>query len=355
MPKLNRYQICQLVGWSAYSVSGIILGGLFQKFVLSQAAATILHCFIGLWVSHWYRNYIRHHNWVKLPLKQLVAAVVTASVLLSLAWMLAALPPTLLIFKEARKAPTAYPIWGIAAVIWFNWSAVLFIWSLIYFGVHFFENFRLAEIERWKFEAAAKEAELRALKSQMSPHFIFNSLNSLRALVVEDPKSAQDAITKLANMLRYSLQSGQKETVSLQDEIRMVTDYLALEAIRFEERLVVRIEIAPETVACQVPPMAIQTLVENAVKHGISKRKEGGRLTLTSRLEGSQVHIQVTNDGQLETGSNGTGLGLHNTRERLALLFGEQGSLCIFNRTGTEVVVELTVPANLSESKGKRS
>jgi sensor histidine kinase YesM len=125
--------------------------------------------------------------------------------------------------------------------------------------------------------SSVKEAELRALKSQVNPHFIFNSLNSLRALIDEDPARARMAVTQLANLLRYSLQSGQLETVPFEDELDVVNDYLALEQVRHEERLRLRLDIAPEALQLPIPPMLLQTLVENAVKYGISPRPRVAR------------------------------------------------------------------------------
>jgi LytS/YehU family sensor histidine kinase len=134
---------------------------------------------------------------------------------------------------------------GIAFVTTFNWSATLLIWSLIYFGFHYVESTRKTEVEKWKLEVAVKEAELRALKSQMNPHFIFNCLNNIRGLIVEDPERAQTVVTQLASILRYSLQAGDTETVTLEEELQTVSDYLALEAVRLEERLQVKMDIDP--------------------------------------------------------------------------------------------------------------
>jgi LytS/YehU family sensor histidine kinase len=183
----------------------------------------------------------------------------------------------------------------------------------------------------------------------VNPHFIFNSLNSLRALIDEDPARARQSVTQLANLLRYSLQSGQQETVPFEDELRVVNDYLSLEQVRHEERLRVRLDIAPETLLLPVPPMLLQTLVENAVKYGISTRPEGGEIAIIARCEGGALRLTVTNPGEVATAATtaratSTGLGLHNAAERLRLLFGERATLQLWAETPSLVVAEAVLP-----------
>eukprot|EP01035_Chromulina_nebulosa_P015977 gene15977-21171_t len=141
------------------------------------------------------------------------------------------------------------------------------------------------------------------------------SADSLRALIDEDPARARQSVTQLANLLRYSLQSGQLETVPFEDELRVVNDYLALEQVRHEERLRLRLDIAPETLALPVPPMLLQTLVENAVKYGISTRPEGGEIAIIARCEGGALRLTVSNPGEVATATSksraaSTGVGL---------------------------------------------
>jgi LytS/YehU family sensor histidine kinase len=190
----------------------------------------------------------------------------------------------------------------------------------------------------------------------VNPHFLFNSLNSLRALIDEDAPRAREAVTRLANMLRYSLQSGQLETVPLEDELRIVADYLALEQIRHEDRLRVRWEIADEVSAgaVAVPPMLLQTLVENGVKYGVGTRREGGELRISARFEGATLRLQVTNPGDLgepvsaaaaRAGSS-TGVGLRNASERLKLLFGDRASLTLRSEPAGCVTADVVLPLN---------
>ena len=159
-------------------------------------------------------------------------------------------------------------------------------------------------------------------------------------------------MTQLANLLRYSLQSAQAETVAFEDELRVVNDYLALEQVRHEERLRVRLDIAPETLGLAVPPLLLQTLVENAVKYGISTRPEGGEVTVTARCADGQLELRVINPGALagpaelhrKSGQGSTGLGLHNAAERLRMVFGERARLRLRPDGAARVVAEVSIP-----------
>ena len=172
----------------------------------------------------------------------------------------------------------------------------------------------------------------------------------MKALLIdEDPPRARLAVTQLSNLLRYSLQSGQLETVAFEDELRVVNDYLALEQVRHEERLRVRMDIAPDTLALPIPPMLLQTLVENAVKYGISARPEGGEITIVARCVDGALSIQVTNPGSLVTPATparqaSTGVGLRNAADRLRLLFGERATLQLRSETPALVVAEALLP-----------
>ncbi len=233
----------------------------------------------------------------------------------------------------------------------FNGVWIFSLWSALYFVYHVFERLRRLQVEQFQLSASAKEAELRALKSQVNPHFLFNSLNSLRALIDEDAPRAREAVTRLANMLRYSLQSGQAETVPLEDEVRIVEDYLALEQIRHEDRLRVRWDVAEAARGLPVPPMLLQTLVENAVKYGISQRRGGGEIAIAAAIEDRRLVVRVSNPGDLappggaaaKAGSS-TGVGLRNASERLKLLFGDQARLSLRAAEAGLVTAEVVIP-----------
>jgi LytS/YehU family sensor histidine kinase len=232
--------------------------------------------------------------------------------------------------------------WEIASSDVVGLAILIGIWEALYFLICRYQRRQNA---RWKLEGDLTTAELRALKAQLNPHFLFNCLNGLRALIVEDPERAQHVVTRLASVLRYSLQSSSTPTVSLECELQTVDDYLELEAIRFEERLRVRRQIDPATLTTQVPPMVVQTLVENAVKYGVSKSPEPGEILIASSLTNEGVVITVANNGRIESASNSTGLGLANAMDRLRHLFGPTASVSLEQSSPEVVTATIRLPA----------
>jgi hypothetical protein len=225
------------------------------------------------------------------------------------------------------------------------------IWMLIYIVYHYVEKNRNDQLDRLKLESTVKELELKTIKSHINPHFIFNSLNSIRALVDENPKRARRAITELSNILRSSMQAEKSETVTLEKELDIVKDYLALEQMRFEERLKIEFDIDEDTLQQQVPPMMLQTLVENAIKHGISKQVMGGVVRIVAIFKDNVMQLQVQNTGQLSVNPNGNlelsegeGFGIKSTQDRLNLMYQGKAVFEIKNLDSAMVESKVTIP-----------
>jgi LytS/YehU family sensor histidine kinase len=208
------------------------------------------------------------------------------------------------------------------------------------------EKNRNRELDTFRLEALVKSLELKTIKSHINPHFIFNALNSIRALVDENPERARTAITELSNILRSSMRAEKQETVPLQQEINIVKDYLALEHMRFEERLKIDIEIDPDTLQQPIPPMMLQTLVENAIKHGISKQIHGGTIRITSLFKNDHHELTVQNSGKLNGGlnSNTEGFGIKSTQDRLNLLYNGKAQFEIQDINGNMVESRVIMP-----------
>jgi len=217
------------------------------------------------------------------------------------------------------------------------------LWLLIYMIWHYLERNRKDELDRLNLEKTVKDLELKTIKSHINPHFIFNSLNSIRALVEENPKRARTAITELSNILRSSLQVEKLETVPLQKELDIVKDYLALEQMRFEERLKVQLDIDEDTLGQPVPPMMLQTLVENAIKHGISRRINGGTIKIIARFTDKDFELIVQNSGTLESKMD-EGFGFKSTRDRLKFLCNGHAHFKVEEIEGTKVQSKIVMP-----------
>lgn len=236
--------------------------------------------------------------------------------------------------------------WGIL-ITWL----LISLWIAIYVLLHYIDRSRNDQLARLTLETTVKELELKTIKAHINPHFIFNSLNSIRALVDENPERARRAITELSNILRSSMHAEKLETVPLERELDIVKDYLALEQMRFEDRLKIEYHIDEDTLDQQVPPMMVQTLVENAIKHGISKLVNGGVVKIYSDFINSYYELRVQNTGQLnkEHLADNGGFGLKSTQDRLKLLFGPNASFSI-NETGNNMVeVKVQFPVKINE------
>ncbi|MES1262847.1 MAG: histidine kinase, partial [Peristeroidobacter soli] len=201
-------------------------------------------------------------------------------------------------------------------------------WIAAYLAIALQRQRYRTELQQAQLGEALRAAELRLLKSQLNPHFLFNALNGLRSLIADEPERARDAVTHLARTLRYTLASSDEDLVTLERELEMVDDYLALESMRLAERLVVERDIDPQARGTRVPSMLLQTLVENAIKHGIADLKAGGTLRISAKLEGRTLLLRVENPRPADPVHAGEpGVGLRNATERLRLLFGEAASL----------------------------
>jgi two-component system, LytTR family, sensor kinase len=240
------------------------------------------------------------------------------------------------VYKEIQKGRE---FWNIVITL-----ILVALWLLIYIVWHYIEKNRNDQFDKLKLESLVKELELKTIKSHINPHFIFNALNSIRALVDENPTRARTAITELSNILRSSMHAEKLETVPLHRELDIVNDYLALEQMRFEERLQVTYEIDEDTLDQPVPPMMLQTLVENAIKHGISKNVNGGTVKVISDFVGDHHELVVINSGQLNGYVNGNGFGVQSTQDRLNLLYQGKASFAIRNLGTDKVESKVIMP-----------
>jgi hypothetical protein len=209
-----------------------------------------------------------------------------------------------------------------------------------------FESARAEARRAAEMQALARDAELAALKQQLNPHFLFNSLNSISALTASSPGKAREMCVLLSGFLRATLGLSGKESIPLGDELALVRSYLAIEEVRFGDRLSVAEEIDPRAAACFVPPLLLQPLVENAVKHGVAPLLRGGIVTLRARRTDGTLVIDLTNPVGDEAGRvPGAGLGLTNVRRRLAARWGKDATLREERGEGT-FRIALSVPAD---------
>lgn len=329
--KSVAYWLCQLIGWGAYTAVGVFWAvkevGPSTRLFINYAIFFLV--VIGL--THFLRNQIRKRQWLNLPLLKSAPRMGAAAILTGLCSAFQVI---------GLDELTGGHLWsGIAVLsITLSLATACLVWTLFYVAIT--ETRHTLEMR-----VRLREAQLRALEAQVNPHFLFNSLNTIRGMIIEDPTIAQDMVTRLANILRYNLQREKSSTVPLEQEIEIVADYLAIESIRFDDRLTVRMEIQPAAAQAQVPSMLIQTLVENAVKHGIGGRTEGGEIVIRASIVKGALAMEVLNSGQLcAPNGRSTQIGLANVRERLRLLYGDHATLRLENRDTQNVAALVSIP-----------
>lgn len=348
--KISPYWLCQVAGWSAYCIVYSFFYFTIrlkpQPFFFEMLLCDAL---TGLIVTHLMRAMIKSLGLLRLNLSRqivyliftaLVFAFIYAFVSITLEEWFRAEPDNLKGYTTANKVLRAA----------YGTFLFLLIWNLIYFTYHYIVKNRTEKLDKMRLESLVKELQLKTIKAHINPHFIFNALNSIRALVDENPARARTAITELSNLLRSSMQAEKQETTPLERELNIVKDYLALEHIRFEDRLQVEYDIDEDTLDQPVPPMMLQTLVENAIKHGISKQVNGGLIRIISDFRADHHELIVQNTGKLNGSggqSNSDGFGLASTNNRLRLLFGSKASFEIKDINENTVEAKIIFPVHM--------
>lgn len=225
----------------------------------------------------------------------------------------------------------------------FAMGFLFFLWIVVYTIYKTTLQIKNNKMDRMEIENNLKDSQLNALKGQINPHFMFNSLNNIRGLILENPEKSREMITRLSEMLRYSLTKNEVTKIALEEEIEMVENFIEISKIQLEERLKFTSQIDEDTLKMQIPPMIIQMLVENAVKHGIAKLKDGGYISLKTKQENNDLNILVSNTGILTIEEDSTQLGIKNIEKRLHLIYGDKASFKL-QEIENEVVAKIIIP-----------
>lgn len=339
-PRPSPYAALQIAGWATYGLVGVAITAGFAPLTPRLAITLMFGAAAGGVGSHLLRETIRKGGWLARPVRSLVRRLVGAVLLAALA-----VEATVLLggiyLTGAYSWKTSTP--GVLLATSFNWMFTLALWVAIYVGVRSFLRWRDSEIRRLQLEVLARDAQLDALNAQIQPHFLFNALNVLRAMIPEDPALARDLVTELSELMRYALMAGRRERVPLAEELAVCESYLKIESARFEDRLRWTIRADDDVRRTLLPPMLLQMLVENAVKHGVAAELEGGEVTVSAETTDGVVRITVINPGRLG-GRGGTRIGLANAADRLRLLYHGRASLTLVEQAGG-VIAEVRLPA----------
>ena len=315
------YWLAQFIGWTAYC-------GLLTLSVYTNNPAHLDSIFFfnimviivsGIAVTHLQRFMFLKLGWLSYKLPRLIPRLLLSSFFFSIIIAIIDLSTD---YMSNINSIKEHPI-EISNIIVNVFSTLLLVlfWNAIYFTFHFFQQSRNQEVHNLELTASNRESELKNLRSQLNPHFLFNSLNSIRALITVEPEKAKVSITTLSNLLRQSLVLGRENLVALERELDLAKSYLELEKIRFEERLNIEWELTPGLELFQIPPFTLQMLVENAIKHGISNLKDGGVVRVKVMESEKEVVIEVKNSVNLAEIVD-LGVGIENIKQRLLLQYG---------------------------------
>jgi two-component system LytT family sensor kinase len=349
MPKNGSkyYWWCQIGGWGSLALVLVLNSSISEQNITNkQIGIMVITVLTGILVTHIFREVIKRSGWAfltvdkalpKFLIGMLITCIVSALIRISLADALG--------LASHRSAEFMARLLTVAA----DTGLMIIPWTLIYYFYHYVLISGRQQVDTLKLEALVKELELKTIKAHINPHFIFNALNSIRALIDENPPRARTAITELSNILRSSMQAEKLETVTFEKELNIVKDYLALEHIRFEDRLQVEYDIDEDTLDQPIPPMMLQTLVENAIKHGISRQVDGGKVRIVSDFKEDFHELVILNTGILNGNRDSDGFGLASTKNRLQLLFGQRANFDIRAVNENTVQARVLIPVHTSK------
>jgi len=333
MKTSKSYYFCQLVG-SLLFFSFISLSGISAK----KEEIDVIHEII-LFIKNLTICILATHFILRAYIKKYLANSQSSLKIYSIAIFLAALSAAIAsavyggAFGDSEKSYFSVDYLLSNTLI----NLVLFsVWSVFYLAL-------TSIVERVKLRKQLKDHELASLMNQINPHFLFNSLNTIRGMIYEDKDKSAELVTKLSTLFRYNLSTDTKAHTSLGAELGVCQHYLDIEDIRLGERLKVNIIVSPESKTAKIPTMGLLTLVENAIKHGIAHLQKGGTVTLNSKVENNILLITVSNPFRGDLVKSGTQVGLKNLQQRIGLIFGSKGSL---NQTSTDELftVSLVLP-----------
>lgn len=330
--KKRAYWLFQVGGWLLLFSIGLINRELDRDLITNA----LVYATFGILLSHLLRMSIILSKILETTNIKIIGVTIANSLLFGHLFFLLRFFYVLLVYNEQ-------PPYDLMEVL--NISFFFLVWQILYVGYSIIEKNRKEELNNLRLIALNNEIELRHLKAQINPHFMFNALNSVKALIDEDAAKAKEAVFLISNILRASLLSDKKELTTIQEELELIKNYLGIEKIRFENRLNVSYNVDEHLLSEKVPPFIIQLLVENAVKHGISRRIQPGEISISiSRLDGI-LEIKVENDiSQTSKPTDSTGTGLQNLKKRLHLLYGNKSKFEFF--INEKAVAKILIPNN---------
>jgi len=338
------YWICQIGGWGGLFalVAIAFLHDPFQRGHAIALANQGVFCVSGLVFTHTFRALYHLRNWKDLPgsafaprvaISCLTFGILETAVTHAVSFRFTGMP------LDVGRLVSGPMILGTIQN-----ALTLVAWTGLYLGYQYQRELQEERINRVLLDAELKEAQLQRLRSQINPHFLFNSLNTIRAIAGVDADLTREAITQLADLMRAALESSEERVVTFDEELRIVQAYLGLEQLRHRDRLRIEVSINQELLNAVVPPLICQTLVENALKHGAHASNQPGTVKYALTGDQKSVRFQVRNPGYLKAATLSSGMGLINAQRRLQLIYGRKAALSLRMINPGEVIAELVLP-----------
>lgn len=342
------FWVFQCIGWGFLTFGNIWL----KAFMVSEDKSQpvyflfegLVFIILGIGLTTFFRNYLKRINFIENQTRKNYLKVVAVFFAISFLFSSILLVLSTLLFASINEKPLDISILAIVSTT-INVSLFLFFWTLIYVAIKSVARMQRIKIDRLRLEASLKESQLNTLKGQLNPHFMFNSLNNIRGLMLEDVNKSREMLTRLSEMLRYSLNMNNVDAIQIAQELETVENYIALSKIQLENRLQYEQKVDASLLQIKIPPMILQMLVENAIKHGIATQKEGGKITVIVTDNNKEIILQVNNTGSLKTDSNSTKIGVDNIKKRLQLLYGEKATFAL-DEIENEVQAIIKIPVN---------
>lgn len=345
---ISLYWKCQLIGWTVASLYWTVQGWTGDGFRWDLAWVHLVSDVVMyIAITHLYRIFALKNRWQELPLNHLLWRMLIAIPVMGVFYTVVTLAKTyfirvLFLTNNPQRFTDFFELNGLG--IFMAGIRLMAIWLLAYHLYHYAKREIRLSGENARLELGFKQAELDNLSAQLNPHFLFNSLNTIKSLIYTNPDSAGRGIDLLSELLRSGLYKGTSMLISLGQEMELVQDYLELERLRMEERLTYHLNIDESLSGQMVPRLSLQALVENAVKHGVALRKEGGNIEISVMEKEGFLYLNVTNPGRLERDNSREGIGLGNLRERLEISYQGRASLNLVQQ-GAKVCAQIKVPA----------
>jgi Putative regulator of cell autolysis len=337
------FWLTNAAGWFTFLLlSGLFFSSLSDQFTLGTLAIQLFAWCYYVPASGLIRHLIHRSQWFER--KQHGRLIIKLVVV------------TFLLAFVGQFLVSLFMMYGLHIMTWQTYSMtilsftvaqywiVLSVWTLLYLVIGHYRANRRQQLREIELTSALHKNELLALKAQLNPHFIFNCLNNMRAMTLENAATTRTMITHLSEILKYSFRFSEQSEVTVRDELQHIRNYLALEDIHFEQRLSHNITVSDDTLDAKIPPMSIQLLVENAIKHGIAIRPQGGHINIDITRIKDELTVSVVNDGQLRENQASTGIGLNNLRQRLKLMYPGQARFTLSNQGDDCVSAKLLIP-----------